>query len=153
MKTKASFFKKRIVPALIGFPQPMKTKASFFKKRIVPATVVLLLATGKLDIGSSSCEIIALRLETSAVLYCLANYRSKSKVVPETEGKNFVEMHKTYSKKFLSEKLAYLRVQERSLEAHLQAKERYREEIELLKQKTLSMSSVSSSGKLDSTSL
>ena len=114
----------------------MKMKASFFKKLIVPATVVPLLATVKLDIGSSSGEIIALRLEMSAVLYCLANYKSKSIVVPETEAKNFVEMYQTFNKNLLSKQLAYLQAQY----------------LELLKQKTLSMSSVSSSGKLDSTS-
>ena len=121
----------------------MKMKASFFKKLVVPATVVPLLATDKVAIGSSSGDIIALRLEMSAIEYCLANYKSKSEVVPETEGKNFVEMCKTHGKQILSEKLAHLWFKE----LHLRAIE-----LELFKRKTLSMSSVSSSGKLDSTS-
>lgn len=81
----------------------MKMKASFFKKLVVPATVVPLLATDKVAIGSSSGDIIALRLEMSAI-----EYKSKSEVVPETEGKNFVEMCKTHGKQILSEKLAHL---------------------------------------------
>ena len=49
-----------------------KMKSSSFKKLVVPATIVPLLATGKLDIGSSSSESSAVRLELSAVMYCLA---------------------------------------------------------------------------------
>ena len=128
----------------------MKMKASSIKKLIVPATVVPLLATGKFDIGSSSGEISAVRLEISAVKHCLANYKSKSIVVPETEGKNFVEMYKTHSKKILSEKLAYLQAELNLLAQELK---RIENETRLLKLKNLSMSSVSSSGKLDSTSL
>ena len=85
----------------------------------------------------------------SAVEYCLANFGSI--VVPETEDESFVEMYQTFVKDLLSKQLGYLQAKEMLMIV----KERNREEkeIELLKLKNLSMSSVSSSGKLDSTSL
>ena len=114
--------------------------------------------------SSSSDELSAVKLEISAVKYCLENCGSI--VIPETKEKNFVKMYQKFGEDRLWKQLEQLQAEKLELEKHrqedkkyLQAKElelekhRQAMELEHEKQKTTRMSSNSSSGKLDSTLL
>ena len=96
--------------------------------------------------SSSSDELSAVKLKMSAVEYCFVNFGSN--VIPETEEKNFVKIYQKFNEDRLSRQLDYLQAKELELEKHRQAME-----LEHEKQKTIHMSSNSSSGKLDSTLL
>ena len=96
--------------------------------------------------SSSSDELSAVKLEISAVKYCLENCGSI--VIPETKEKNLVKTYQKFGEDRLWKQLDYLQAKELELEKHRQAME-----LEHEKQKTTRMSSNSSSGKLDSTLL
>ena len=87
-------------------------------------------------------EIERMKLEVAAVQYCLSHFGNI--VTPETREKEFVLMYRDFNKEDLTKQFMNLQAEKLNLQA---------EKLELQKQKTISMSSNSRSGKLDSTSL
>ena len=135
----AGFVKSKCKPTDEGMSTELAEERSSLQKRKASDISV------PLDSSSSSFdELSAVKLEISAVKYCLG----LSIVIPETKEENFVKMYQRFDEVHLSKQLDYLQAKELELEKHRQAME-----LEYEKQKTTRMSSNSSSGKLDSTLL